>query len=345
MVLTSVLLAVEVSAEAHPIALSWQAPHGCPSASAVLAEVDRLLGATPTGDKRMVVDAQVSGSAQHWSLQMVIHDDAGEGEREISATTCGELADAAALIVALAFDPAAVAETRRRETTPPAPAAMPTPEPPAPAAPPAPEPAPLRPPPPATPTTLTPPPVAPPGPIAETQRVWFSVAPRIDFDAGTLPGVSLGVGGSLAVRWYPILARIRAGYFLPQSETLAGDKGGELDLWVVAAGMCGTPFHTATLGRRRPLDFALDGCVELEVGEMRGEGFGVRNPGSGATPWVCPQAQLWGALTLAEPLTARALVGVGVPVLRPEFVLREVGVVHTASPVVGRLGLEIAAEF
>ncbi len=348
----AVLLALTVRSstawaqQAHPIELLWHAPPSCPDGAAVLAEVDRLLGAVPSGDKRMVVDAQARGAAQRWTLEMVIRDNDGEGERSIEGKSCQELADAAALIIALAFDAEAVVETKRREAEARSPSPMTAPPPSSTAAPP-PSPVAARP---LSPTALGWPEIpssyVPRPPPPSGKRVWVSIAPSLNFDVGTLPGVTLAVGGSAALRWYPIVARLRGSYFFPRTATLdPRSVGGDFDMWALAPGICATPFHTAAYGRRRTFDVALDGCVEVELGKMRGEGFGVRNPGSGSTVWVTPHAQVWGALTLADPLSTRAMIGVGVPVRRPDFVLQQVGVVHVASPVVGRAGLEIALIF
>jgi len=317
----------------------------------VLAEVDRLLGGKPTGDKRMVVDAQVRVAAQRWSLEVVIQDQGGEGERRLEGSSCQEVANASALVIALAFDAEAVAAMQRGEPPPssppatlepPPPPELPAESPPAespsgspPSPPPLPDKAPVR------------PGIAddyrPPPPPPSRKRIWLSVAPQIAFDVGSLPSVGAALGGSAALRWYPLVARVRGSYFLPRSTTLGRPGiGGELDLWTVAPGVCITPFHTATYGRRQSYDFALDGCVEVEIGEMTGEGFGVSSPGTGSALWVTPLAELWAELTIAGPLSARGMVGLGVPTRKPDFVLVPAGDVHRASDVVGRLGLEIA---
>jgi hypothetical protein len=337
--LAALLWSLPAHAE-HPIALRWEG-EACGSGELVLAEIDRLLGGAPRGDKTFEVSAIVGRRGDDWWLALQIGGPDG-GERSIVGASCAELIDAAALIIAIAYDPDAVAETQRSVD---APAPEPTPD----TRPPTPEPAP----PPAP-----PPPPVPRAPLragiadgydppsVETQRVWISLAPRLMLDAGTLPRVAISIGGSAALRWYPLVATFRGAYLVPQSETLAGrSAGGDLDLWALAPGVCLTPYHTATYGHRSPLDLALDGCLELEFGEMRGEGFGVANPGSGGTAWLTPLAMVQLELSLAAPLSARALVGVGFPLLHPDFVLNNVGVVHAASPVVGRLGLEIAVVF
>ncbi len=332
----------------HPIELRWQAPASCPTGAAVIGTVERLLGGRPTGHKRVYVDAQVRGAGKNWSLEMVIYNDAGEGERNVAGASCREVVNAAALIIALSFDADAVAATQRGEshqldppTTPPVPTgptALPT----------ASQPVlpPVQPLPWARQPGVADGYVPPPPPSRPRKRLWFSFAPRLDMDLGTLPKAALGFGGNLSLRWYPFLARMRGNYFVAQTETITDRAaGGELDLWVLAPGICLTPFHTATYGRRRTLDFALDGCLDVEIGEMRANGFGVRTPSSGSAFWIAPHAQLSAALTLSERLSARAMIGLGVPIRRPDFVLNQVGVVHAASPVVGRIGLEIAVVF
>lgn len=117
----------------HPITLRWEAPDGCPSRDAVLEDVDRLLGGRPSASagKRLKTTARVTRAGDGvWELALRTESDSGKGERKLRATSCRTIADAAALIIALGFDPVAVALQSR-----PASPVIPAPAPPGPASP------------------------------------------------------------------------------------------------------------------------------------------------------------------------------------------------------------------
>jgi hypothetical protein len=284
---------------------------------------------------------------------MTIRDKLGEGERSLTGASCEELANAAALIVALAFDPEAVAETKRR-------AAEQPPEPGTPGngdVPPEPAPAPVTGPPPAAPlrpsalVEPSPPPVAPrPPPVLPPQpprQVWFSAGARVGFDVGSLPSASFLAGGVLGVRYYPVAARVRGRYHLPVEESLEArpGTGGRFDLWALTPAFCLTPWWTAEDGRRSAGDVALDVCAQVDIGSMAGSGFGVRNPGEGTALWVTPGLSAYLEATAWRWVSLGFDLGLGFPAIRPDFVLDAVGVVHAAGPVVGSGAVEIMTVF
>jgi hypothetical protein len=330
--------------EPYPIEVEWTAPAGCPTREEIVAEVDRLLGGRPHAGKRMAVRAEARVEEPGWVLEMVIRDDSGSGERRVAGATCGEVGNAAALIIALAFDPKAVEATMAAGD---AGAPQPLPEPPPPLPQPLPPPPP-RPPPPPSPLPPPPPPsFVPWTPPPEREPLWLSLGAVAGVDLGSLPAPAFALGASLGLRWHPIAAQARFRYLFSADETEATrpGTGGSFELWSVTPRFCLTPWRSGGAGKRHLGDLALDGCVEVDLGQMRGEGFGVRNPGEGSALWIAPAAAVDLELTLLSWLGARVDLSLGVPVLRPRFVLDAVGVVHTASPVTGRGALEIVAVF
>ena len=88
-------------------AISWEAPAGCPAEMEVRAQVDALLAGAPADAAR---DVQVHLRAEAlpdggWRLQVTMSEPGGAGRRSLDAANCGELAEAAALLTAIAMHP------------------------------------------------------------------------------------------------------------------------------------------------------------------------------------------------------------------------------------------------
>src|SRR5438132_4393226 len=86
-----------------PVSLAWHAPAECPGADYVQTEVERLLG-QGAPDASISADATASHDAGLWSMRLR----AGAGERVFTAASCRELADATAVVLAMAVDPTRV---------------------------------------------------------------------------------------------------------------------------------------------------------------------------------------------------------------------------------------------
>ena len=81
----------------------------------MLAEAQRLLGGAPdpTGRKRLVADARVTRTKEgSYRVRLETTMAGTAGERTLEAPSCKALADAAALVLALTFDPKAVEAAR-----------------------------------------------------------------------------------------------------------------------------------------------------------------------------------------------------------------------------------------
>lgn len=92
----------------------WRAEGDCPSEEQVRAEVARLLGgAVP--ENAPTVDARVERAPSVWRLRLRV---GAEGERRLEAASCALLAEATALIVALAIDPVRVVEATETTSEP-----------------------------------------------------------------------------------------------------------------------------------------------------------------------------------------------------------------------------------
>lgn len=331
----------------EPIVLQWVAPPGCPSERDVRAEMERVLGGPPDPASRRYLraEARVSRAGGEGFHVHLVTDLGGViGERDLDGPTCVAVANAAALIVALTFDPDALA--RRAEAAAPPPAATVAPAPRDPPSAPVSEPGPPRPPPPQPQPTLpaaaaTLRPVPPPRAVPERAPPavpGFAAGLLGAASAGALPRVAAGFGAQVGLLAGRFRADVSAWYWLPQTTTLASrpTAGGDFRLIAGDARAC-----YAVL--RAPLE--ISPCAGLEVGSMTATGFGVRSDGSGSALWIAPLAEAGVALPIGAHFAARLDLGVLVPLERPPFVLAAAGTVYTAGAVVGRAAVGVEVRF
>jgi hypothetical protein len=88
------------------IDLIWNAPPGCPTSTDVLEVVRRRLadrGRAPASVVTARADVAAGVKGAPWRLTLSVSDDQGEGARFLEASSCAELADATALILAMSL--------------------------------------------------------------------------------------------------------------------------------------------------------------------------------------------------------------------------------------------------
>lgn len=85
--------------------LRWTAPASCPTADEIRQRYLAMLSAPPAGLGTMVVDARVDNHGTRWTLLLVTHFDGGADERTLEAPSCAALADATAMLLAVALEP------------------------------------------------------------------------------------------------------------------------------------------------------------------------------------------------------------------------------------------------
>jgi hypothetical protein len=328
------------------VVLRWSAPEGCPDASRVTREIDRLLGEeSPRPAVPLDVSATVTAGADgDFKVRLETHGEGGVRVREIRGESCNAVADATALSIALVIDPDAVA--RAKPAPPPDAPAPPPPSPPPPVVP--------APPPPSPPPRLVPPPApapplpAPPAPIGaapadaaqgRARRPTFALQAWGAADAGSLPGISFAVGGEAAVLVGDFRVELGGGVWVDRPATLAQmpSAGGNIGLAVGSAGACWLPLRGPRI--------QVGPCLGLEVGRLHAEGFGVTSEGSGSSLW---SALRGGGLLAWSPLSwlaALIRLDAAVPFARPTFSLTGLGAVYRSSPVVGRATTGVEVRF
>lgn len=339
------------TADAPVPEVRWTAPTECPP-DAFTDALDRLLtGSTIATPIR--VEATVERTTDGWSIRTDFEAGPGRtGQRVFQAPSCRTVSQAAALAIAIAVDPDVLdrwvpteALERRRPSMGEGPsehAGAPT----APAAPAVPEPtepeaigsAPSDPA-----LALGPIEAAVPTPAAkdatrgEPSSRWrglVGVAGMVG--GGALPGPGLGVTAMVGVMHRGFRAELVGSRRFATQRAAAADPrvGGSFTQWWVGARGCGVPRIGAV---ELPL------CAGLEGGRTAGRGTGLPAPRTSVQPW-------WAALVdagLVWPvrrwlaLSARATLAV--PLLRQDFTITGLGVVHRVGPVEGRgtLGVEL----
>lgn len=339
----------------------WRGEGDCPSEEQVRGEVTRLLGGV-IPDQAPAVDARVERAANAWRLRLRV---GAESERRLEAASCALLAEATALIVALAIDPVRVVETTETTTVPSEPAHTPD------------EPS-----------------GAPVDPVGLDEEVSPSLA--LASPRGGVPGEALvrpeepdAIERTRAVE--PPVERVTNGR--ESTDARNDDRGrrppplegmglavvGGLELgglplpsalfglelrapigaFVVEVGAhVGTPREVASssddgLGARfglglvrgalaRPFALGptrLSPRAVVELGVMGGRGFGISDPSRGSTTW----AAVGLGVALDLPVARRGRIGLAadalVPLWRPGFFVEPAGELHRAAPIVGRVSL------
>lgn len=299
--------------------LSWDAPSGCPSGDSVRAAAVRN---APPAAVPLEADAVVS-HRDRWTVTLRTRRPDASGERVLEAASCNALADATAVILALALVPPGQAVTPSPALVAANVTANATPEPSGQPANPAAAPAPV-----ATKapeedraTSSSPANPAKPGPSGPPAIALGAFAST---DAMTLPTVALGGGGSLA--WTPGSLRIEASasVFAGQSQTIdASTAGARFSMTSLGAGACYTLLHGA---------LELAPCGGGSMHWVSAEGFGATANYDATSRWAAVDGGLLARAPLTSWLALRARADGLVPLGRPSFEVENEGVVHKPPP-------------
>ena len=322
-------------AQRVPLSLDWDAPAECPDAGYVRRQVDALFAgeSRPADSRRVHVDARVTvvrdvDRRYHVALRTVRNETVGE--RGMEGASCRSLADAVALVIALAMNPSRATEARAStatESTSELLRASPASEPTDTSA---------RPAPPVAGATANQAEAVPRSASRVSPRWQGAVSAGTAADAGSMPGIAYGLAlramalvGSAGLEGY-------ATYFPGQVGRLAASptEGGTFRLVLGGLRACYSP-------RRGDLDVA--GCAGFELGSLHADGFGVLHPRPADSLWVAGALGLRASLEIVAPFRLALDLTMGVPLLRDRFALDQIGVVYQPSPFVGRafLGPEL----
>ena len=305
-----------------PLRATWTAPEGCPDEASVVAAIEAMVGAAYVQEhgSDLVAEAVVRGGPVRFSLDARIERSRVSEAKTMEAESCQTLADAYAVIVAFALDPASGVS-------------LPVPVPP----------------PSALPLASSRKQVAPPAPAetksaSERVRVAhpfrlpaFEVGPFGAVGLGMLPFPSLGVGARVSVeaglRWE------LAGTYWPERFASAS---------VGSTSAVGAYVELATVGPSVCKSFERDAvavCIGADIGAMSGKGADVPNFSSGTSWWVAPTSAVSVRLSLTRMASLRFRLDVGVPIYRPSFVVDNIGGIdgvkaYQPAPAFGAISLE-----
>lgn len=267
-----------------PLVLTWDAPRGCPEASFVLSRIEQLLRGPKAAPTVVLAKAKIEGAGERaLRLTLTLRTADVEETRTIDAASCSALAEASAVVIALAIDPSMEGALGTEQPSP----VEPLPVEPPPVEPPPAEqalveasPVPL---PEVAPTKAESPPPATSAGRVPASRVALGLGGSVV--SGALPSVGAGLVGSAALR----LNRFRVGVvgtlWSRQSPTFDGAAGASFDM--VEVGAFGG--YMLPVGR-----FAIGPSANLEATFMEVQGFGIRSPRSSLSIW--PTAVLGGRL-------------------------------------------------
>ncbi len=372
---TSLLLGGPSLARAQGLSLVWDAPlDGCPGAAEVTARAAGLLGSQEAIDASALgADAQVRPLADGTVELTLTTTRPGEpaAERVVVGESCDAVASAAALIVALAIDPEALAARAAStdgavsadEAAPGAgegAAASPSASPADPsllgvaltdtsrgsARPPS-----LRGAHATTPDAaraLASPRHAGPGDDTHSDTsadddagaldVVYALSARAIGDVGTLP--SLAPGAEVAFGGRAGMLRLDVSAFF------LGEQGAVVTNHASARGAAGAA------GGRASACLALDAgafevgpCAGLDVGAMWASSSGVSDPANGTSTYVSLAGGGWAAWSLADGIALRLDISVAGHLVAPRFVIEGVGALYEPWPVSIRGGLGLEARF
>jgi hypothetical protein len=362
-------IAPEPASAPPGLELRWEAPPECPSRAQLLAAIDAILGEVDEGEHPSLrVRGHVRAGTNGFQLRLVL-DNGHASMRELRDTSCEELTEAAALVIAMTIDPRLLArmpgppevpEPTPVEPEPPDTVLVETPSDGAPAdrapddtpsdrapadhapADTSPDRSPLDRAPAETPSEDASSDTAPAPPLArETRRrspapLHFLGRAQAGIGGGPLPGAAavLGLAAGLGGRGWR--AELSASYWTPRTRTSAAnpDVGVRAQLWTVGVHGCGEP-------RWRSLSFPL--CTGIVAGAVHARGVGELEPRTVASRWVAVALEP-GLVWWARPRLGVAVRAEGHAVLaRPALRSEPSGTVFTSAPVGGalRAGVEL----
>ena len=298
--------------DAGPLDLEWIAPPGCPAREAVLDDVARILGPKKTEAPLDRVAARAvlfRGDDARWHVVLTVSGE-GAGERTLEASSCEEVTNAAALVLALRVDPTSFAP----EMPLPSPAAI------ASALPPAPD-QPLEP--------------------DSTARDGILVGAAVAGGVGALPSADLGIEATATLKRGRLRLEPLLGTSLVQHADAAGPTLEGAALRLARGGVRGC--YAAI-----DLRLMLSGCVTGEVDWLWANGYGATTPENVNAGEIALGAGALATWRLTRSVVLRAQFAGLVAVSPPSFVIDDtagnvISQVYRPAVLMGRaaLGAEV----
>jgi hypothetical protein len=298
--------------------LRLEQPAPCTSVAELSFRVSQALGQPleRVHGPAFVVQVRQDARSFHARLEISAAGSSSSGLRQLDAASCEELNDALALAIAIALGSSASAAAPAAEdpTTP------------------APDSPPAQPHPPSDANITLRARNASPAPLHA------ALGAALIADTGSLP--SAGFGAELGARLAGSLFELQArGLFLParQAKIEPSDPaspGAELSLLAGALLGCVPLSHGVV---------QVAACAGAEVGQLAGRGTHVATPHERHALWSAARLDLTARKPLpGVPLALELGFTAAAPLLRDDFILKDIGTVHRPANVVGRAGLGLA---
>ena len=327
-------LAASVPRPASAAELTASGPAACPDVAELSFRVERAIGMPLAHAAPLRFDVRFAGEAAAFTARLAVEPSdlsAPRSERMLGARQCGELADAVAVAIALALgtQPAAqetgVADAPETSASTAAPALVASSAP-----------------------TTTPASAAPDvarseSAIAESDAgLTPALAVSVVGDAGSLPGLGLGLGLGAELRVARFALRASGTLLFDRHVALPGPgtpaPGADMSLVLGSLAACTSPFGAAA-----GVAFV---CAGWELGRVEAIGTGVQAPRRGEALWSAPRVDAGLAWTIdGGPLRPFGQLTIAAPLERDDFYLRDLGSVHRAPAVVGRLSIGVDVSF
>lgn len=312
-----VVVATARSRAEEALELTWTAPAECADADAVRASVRQMVRSAegPKLAARVVVRKETSG--YHADVSLDRGAGASGNVRSLEGSTCAEVTDAVALVLALTLDPTAVAPART--VMPPAPTVRAAPAPTATA--------------PATADSAQP--EAPRRVQDAPIPVHLATSVGAFLDSSMLPslaaGARLGVQGSYG--WARLEAR---GALAFENEASIANRAAGARYRFFALGL----LPGAQVLSRGP--FSIDLLAGAQWVRVLGSSFGVSQVADGGTSLAVLDAAAVARLELFSWLLLRAEIEGWVPLSRPSFLVEGLGALHRVPALSLQGGLSLA---
>ena len=146
------------------------------------------------------------------------------------------------------------------------------------------------------------------------------------------------MGPALAFAWTPGALRLQlTGLFFPANTArLPFSRGGTFALYAAHATGCYEVLSA---------DFEIGPCLGVELGALKGTGFGINKQTPALALWAAPSVGGAFGWRIGGYFALRLELAALFPLQRPEFVLDGVGGVHRPAAVLGRAGLGAEVRF
>ena len=297
--------------ERVPVELSWSAPDECPDRSWVLRSIEARLRA-PASQLTAAISADARVEKRESGYFLTLQTE--QGERQLNAMSCEELAGSAALILAFLVEP---------QPTEPAAASQ-------------------RPPAAESPTERPAAAAEPSAAASSKPQLELGAYARAEWivDVGMLARAATGPGISLGFTLLNTALELSAGFLLDNTVSYVAPGGAgqsslaHMHAFLAQLGLCQKLLRGPELGL----------CASVEHMRISAE------PDDALQSRSTRRAPVWTALAsirAAIPIGTRIAwlvdLGLGVPLLGARFSVERIGVIHETGNVVGRLrtGLEL----